>query len=44
MLINAEGTLYRPGQRLDNPIAAWQMLQGGIDEGEKPRKAALREL
>lgn len=32
------------GQRLDNPIDAWQMPQGGIDEGEDPRAAAIREL
>ncbi|HPE24999.1 RNA pyrophosphohydrolase [Albidovulum sp.] len=43
MLINAEGRIFA-GQRLDSPVAAWQMPQGGIDEGEKPRKAALREL
>ena len=32
------------GQRIDNPGPAWQMPQGGIDEGEEPRAAALREL
>lgn len=31
------------GRRIDTP-GAWQMPQGGIDEGETPREAALREL
>jgi putative (di)nucleoside polyphosphate hydrolase len=31
------------GRRNDAPDA-WQMPQGGIDEGEAPRAAALREL
>ena len=45
MLINAEGLIWA-GQRIDAPagVAAWQMPQGGIDEGEKPRDAAFREL
>lgn len=45
MLINAQGQIFA-GQRLDAPagVAAWQMPQGGIDAGEKPRVAALREL
>lgn len=43
MLINADGLIFA-GQRKDNPVAAWQMPQGGIDDGEKPRAAALREL
>jgi putative (di)nucleoside polyphosphate hydrolase len=32
------------GQRIDNPEDAWQMPQGGIDPGETPLEAALREL
>lgn len=32
------------GQRIDSPGPAWQMPQGGIDPGESPAKAALREL
>ena len=32
------------GQRNDNPDPAWQMPQGGIDPGEEPQAAALREL
>ena len=43
VLINPQGLIFA-GQRLDNPVPAWQMPQGGIDEGEKPRAAALREL
>jgi putative (di)nucleoside polyphosphate hydrolase len=31
------------GRRIDTP-EAWQMPQGGIDTGETPRQAALREL
>ena len=47
MLINPAGLVF-VGQRLDGAASgaasAWQMPQGGIDEGEKPREAALREL
>lgn len=43
VLINADGKIFA-GQRLDNRGDAWQMPQGGIDDGEKPREAALREL
>lgn len=43
MLINANGLIFA-GQRLDSTSPAWQMPQGGIDDGEKPRDAALREL
>lgn len=42
VLINGEGLVFA-GQRLDRPDA-WQMPQGGIDTGETPRQAALREL
>ncbi|MDP5308554.1 RNA pyrophosphohydrolase [Paracoccus spongiarum] len=42
VLINAEGLVFA-GQRIDMP-GAWQMPQGGIDAGEAPREAALREL
>lgn len=31
------------GERLDTP-GAWQMPQGGVDAGEAPEAAALREL
>ncbi len=43
MLINADGLIFA-GQRIDSASPAWQMPQGGIDAGEKPREAALREL
>jgi putative (di)nucleoside polyphosphate hydrolase len=43
MLINAEGMAF-VGRRIDIFEEAWQMPQGGIDEGESPRDAALREL
>lgn len=43
VLINPQGLIFA-GQRLDSTVPAWQMPQGGIDEGEKPRAAALREL
>src|SRR5688572_139478 len=43
MLVNAEGQVF-VGQRLDSTLEAWQMPQGGVDEGEDTRAAALREL
>ena len=43
VLINARGEIFA-GQRLDSTANAWQMPQGGIDEGEELRAAALREL
>ena len=43
MLLNDQGDIF-VGQRDDVPEDAWQMPQGGIDEGETPRDAALREL
>lgn len=43
MLVNAEGGVF-VGQRIDSNEPAWQMPQGGIDKGEDPREAALREL
>lgn len=42
MLLNAEGRIF-VGERIDTP-GAWQMPQGGIDAGETPEEAALREL
>jgi putative (di)nucleoside polyphosphate hydrolase len=42
MLLNADRRVF-VAQRIDTP-GAWQMPQGGIDEGETPRQAALREL
>ena len=43
MLLNCEGKVF-VGARVDNPEDAWQMPQGGIDEGEEPWATALREL
>lgn len=43
MLMNAEGHVF-VGQRIDNDAPAWQMPQGGVDKGEDPADAALREL
>ncbi|MEM7684068.1 MAG: RNA pyrophosphohydrolase [Pseudomonadota bacterium] len=46
MVLNGDGRIFA-GQRLDAPAgmhAAWQMPQGGIDPGETPAQAALREL
>ncbi|MBE0452708.1 RNA pyrophosphohydrolase [Roseovarius autotrophicus] len=43
MLANPAGHVF-VGQRIDNDAPAWQMPQGGIDEGESVREAALREL
>jgi putative (di)nucleoside polyphosphate hydrolase len=43
MLMNEQGHIF-VGQRLDNDTPAWQMPQGGVDAGEAPRDAALREL
>jgi len=31
-------------QRLDSTLEAWQMPQGGLDEGEEAQAGALREL
>lgn len=41
-LVNAQGHIFA-GERIDTP-GAWQMPQGGIDPGESPSEAALREL
>jgi putative (di)nucleoside polyphosphate hydrolase len=43
MLVNRAGHVF-VGQRIDNDTPAWQMPQGGIDPGETPQQAALREL
>lgn len=43
MLLNPKGQVF-VAQRVDVRGSAWQMPQGGIDEGEDPRDAALREL
>lgn len=43
MLVNPEGLVF-VGQRIDSRLDAWQMPQGGVDEGEDPDEAVLREL
>lgn len=43
MLINEYRHVW-VGQRLDNRADAWQMPQGGLDDGEEPWDGALREL
>ena len=43
MLLNADNKVFA-GARIDNTDDAWQMPQGGIDEGEEPWATALREL
>lgn len=43
MLVNRPGLVF-VGQRYDSVAEAWQMPQGGIDPGEDPYTAALREL
>ncbi len=43
MLVNADNRIF-VGQRFDSTVEAWQMPQGGIDPGEDPYVAALREL
>ncbi len=48
MLLNRQGLAFI-GRRKDGPehvdeVHVWQMPQGGIDEGEDPWPAALREL
>ena len=43
MLFNRQGLIF-VGKRIDQTVEGWQMPQGGIDEGEEPRQAVLREL
>lgn len=43
MLLNAQNKVF-VAQRIDNLAEAWQMPQGGLDEGEDPQAGALREL
>ncbi len=50
MLLNHDGFIFMGRRKSDSgpehvdDIHSWQMPQGGIDDGEKPRAAALREL
>jgi putative (di)nucleoside polyphosphate hydrolase len=43
MLINREGLVF-VGRRIEQTVEGWQMPQGGIDSGETPGEAAMREL
>jgi putative (di)nucleoside polyphosphate hydrolase len=43
MLVNRAGKVF-VAQRIDSTLEAWQMPQGGLDEGEAPEDGALREL
>jgi len=43
MLFNKDGKVF-VGKRIDQTVEGWQMPQGGIDKGETPKQAALREL
>ncbi len=43
MLVNREGQVF-VGRRRGMKGGGWQMPQGGIDAGEEPAHAALREL
>lgn len=43
MIVNHDGLIF-VGQRIDQKIEAWQLPQGGIDEGEAPLAAAIREM
>lgn len=43
MLINRVGKVF-VAQRLDSTLEAWQMPQGGLDDGEDAETGAYREL
>jgi putative (di)nucleoside polyphosphate hydrolase len=43
MLVNPHGQVFA-ARRIDTLAEAWQMPQGGIDDGEIPQEAAMREL
>lgn len=43
VLVNARGLVFS-GRRRDNRDHPWQMPQGGLQEGETPRQAVLREV
>jgi putative (di)nucleoside polyphosphate hydrolase len=43
VIANPAGAVFA-GKRIDTAADAWQMPQGGIDKGEAPVEAALREL
>jgi putative (di)nucleoside polyphosphate hydrolase len=43
MVVNKDKKVF-VGQRIDHSSTAWQMPQGGVDEGESESDASLREL
>ena len=43
VLMRENGAVFA-ATRIDSSADAWQMPQGGVDKGEDPRAAALREL
>jgi len=43
MLLNRDGKVF-VAQRRDSTLEAWQMPQGGLDDGEDAEAGALREL
>lgn len=43
MLLNEHNKVF-VAKRIDTTVEAWQMPQGGIDAGENPENAAIREL
>lgn len=43
MILNERNQIF-VGKRIDAKMEAWQMPQGGIDIGETPSRAALREM
>jgi putative (di)nucleoside polyphosphate hydrolase len=43
MLLNRQSRVF-VAQRLDSTLEAWQMPQGGLDEGEDAETGAFREL
>ncbi|MEZ5690987.1 MAG: RNA pyrophosphohydrolase [Rickettsiales bacterium] len=43
ILLNNENKVF-VGKRIDMRSEAWQMPQGGIDDGEEPEKAVIREM
>ena len=43
MLLNRHKMVF-VAQRLDSTLEAWQMPQGGLDQGEDPEQGAIREL
>lgn len=43
MLVNRDAKVF-VAQRIDTTLEAWQMPQGGLDDGEDAEAGALREL